>query len=689
MNRKQKKGSKPATRQTEKRVKKITKISKGMKYRMLAAFGVISLLMIGLVVRMVYIIQNEGEEYSKKVLDQQSYSSQVIPFKRGNIYDRNGELLATSIKVYNLILDPKVILSDEKYIEPTITALNKCFGYEVEELRTIINDNSTKSYYVKEKKLTYSQIKEFQEMQANDEKYPNIKGVWFETEYERQYPKNSLASSVIGFTVAGNAGNWGIEEYYNDYLNGTDGRKYGYMNSDNVMEQIVKDATDGNNVVSTIDIYVQNVVEKYIKQYKEEYDPEEIGVIVMNPNTGEILAMSGDNMYDLNAKREWESYYTQEEYAQFIIDYMLKHTKEYNEQTYEEYVATHTEEEVKILDEKIELEALSAYWRNYCISDSFEPGSTAKMFTIAAALDENCIEVTDTYMCDGGEIVGGWNIRCHRRAGHGELSVEQAIAESCNDSLMQIGYKLGADKFVKYQALYNIGIKTGIDLPGEESCENLLFSAENMGPADLATNTFGQNYNVTMVQLASAFSALINGGNYYKPYVVKEIINSNGGVVKENDKTLIKQIITEETSDVIKSGCKLAVEDGTAGSAKVDGYVISGKTGTAEKLPRGTGEYLISFIGFAPYDTPEVVCYTVIDNPKMEGGTNSIPAMTLFSDIMTEILPYLNVFPATEENDQSNTPNTGLESGETYTEGIIEGQESGTGEEESSDTTEE
>lgn len=632
----------------KKNVQKIKKINRGMKYRMLITFGVISLLMIGLVVRMIYIWKNEGTEYSKKVLDQQSYSSQVIPFKRGNIYDRNGELLATSIKVYNLILDPKIMTSDDnKYLEPTLTALNECFGYDVEELRKVVTENSERSYYIYEKKMTYSQIKKFQEMQENTEKYPNIQGVWFETEYERQYPKNSLACNVIGFTSAGNVGTWGIEEYYNQYLNGTDGRKYGYINSDNVMEQTIKDATDGDNVISTIDVYVQNIIEAQVKKYIEEYNPDNIGVIVMKPNTGEILGMTGKNTYDLNNPRDLTSFYTAEELA--------------------------------AMDEKAQLEALNQIWRNYCISDSFEPGSTAKMFTIAAALDENCIEADDKFMCDGHEIIGGWNIRCHRRAGHGELSVEQAIAESCNDALMQIGAKLGADKFVRYQAMYNIGIKTGIDLPGEQSCEGLLFAAEDMGPADLATNTFGQNYNVTMVQLASAFCSLINGGNYYKPYVVKQVMNSDGGIVSETEKTLIKQVITEETSDVIKSGCKLTVEDGTAGSAKVDGYVISGKTGTAEKLPRGTGEYLISFIGFAPYDTPEVVCYTVIDNPKMEGGTNSIPAMKLFSDIMAEILPYLNVFPATEENNQAETPNTGMESGEQYPEGIIEGEDNAAG----------
>ncbi len=629
---------------TNRKIKKIKKINKGMKYRMLVTLGVICILMIGLVVRMVYIWKNEGTEYSKKVLDQQSYSSQVIPYKRGNIYDRNGELLATSIKVYNLILDPKIMTSDDnKYLEPTLTALNKCFGYDIEEIRKIVTENSTRSYYVYEKKMTYTEIKEFMEMQDNSEEYPNIQGVWFETEYERQYPKNSLACNVIGFTSAGNVGTWGIEEFYNEYLNGTDGRKYGYMNSDNVMEQTIKSAVDGNNVISTIDVYVQNIVENQVKKYIEEYNPDNIGVIVMNPNTGEILAMTGKNTYDLNNPRDLSAFYTPEELA--------------------------------AMDDKAQLEALNQIWRNYCISDSFEPGSTAKMFTIAAALDENCIESTDTYLCDGYEIVGGWNIRCHRRAGHGELSVSQAIAESCNDCLMQIGDKLGADKFVRYQSLYNIGIKTGIDLPGEQSCENLLFKAEDMGPADLATNTFGQNYNVTMVQLASAFCSLINGGYYYQPYVVKEIVNSNGGVVSETDKTLIKQVITEETSDAIKDGCKLAVEDGTAGSAKVDGYVISGKTGTAEKLPRGTGEYLVSFIGFAPYETPEVVCYTVIDNPKMEGGTNSIPAMTLFSEIMSEILPYLNVFPATEETDQADSPNAGEISGEQYPEGIIDGED--------------
>lgn len=629
---------------TNRKIKKIKKINKGMKYRMLVTLGVICILMIGLVVRMVYIWKNEGTEYSKKVLDQQSYSSQVIPYKRGNIYDRNGELLATSIKVYNLILDPKIMTSDDnKYLEPTLTALNKCFGYDIEEIRKIVTENSTRSYYVYEKKMTYTEIKEFMEMQDNSEEYPNIQGVWFETEYERQYPKNSLACNVIGFTSAGNVGTWGIEEFYNEYLNGTDGRKYGYMNSDNVMEQTIKSAVDGNNVISTIDVYVQNIVENQVKKYIEEYNPDNIGVIVMNPNTGEILAMTGKNTYDLNNPRDLSAFYTPEELA--------------------------------AMDDKAQLEALNQIWRNYCISDSFEPGSTAKMFTIAAALDENCIEFTDTYLCDGYETVGGWNIRCHRRAGHGELSVSQAIAESCNDCLMQIGDKLGAEKFVRYQSLYNIGIKTGIDLPGEQSCENLLFKAEDMGPADLATNTFGQNYNVTMVQLASAFCSLINGGYYYQPYVVKEIVNSNGGVVSETDKTLIKQVITEETSDAIKDGCKLAVEDGTAGSAKVDGYVISGKTGTAEKLPRGTGEYLVSFIGFAPYETPEVVCYTVIDNPKMEGGTNSIPAMTLFSEIMSEILPYLNVFPATEETDQADSPNAGEISGEQYPEGIIDGED--------------
>lgn len=221
---------------------------------------------------------------------------------------------------------------------------------------------------------------------------------------------------------------------------------------------------------------------------------------------------------------------------------------------------------------------------------------------------------------------------------------------------MAIAAKEGAEIFTTYQKRFNFGMKTRIDLPGEESCANLIFSAANMGPADLATNSFGQNYNVTMVQVAAAFSSLINGGNYYTPHVVKQIVNSNGGVVEEVDKKLVKQTVTKQTSDEIKKGLRMCVEAGTGRTAGVEGYIISGKTGTAEKYPRGNNKYLLSFIGFAPYENPQLVCYVVVDNPDVENQSTTY-ATTLFKDVMTEVLTYMNIFPD-REDDNSNTDNS-------------------------------
>ena len=592
--------------------KQPVKFTRGMSRRLLAMFGLVTIGLVVLCGRLIYIHANEGDDYTIKVLEQQNYSSKVIPFRRGDIVDRNGVTLATSIKVYNLILDPKIILSDgEKYVEPTLEALNVCFGYDIAELNTLINENSTRSYYVYRKKLTYEEIQQFLEMQKNTEDYPNIQGVWFESEYERKYPFSSLACNIIGFTSSGNVGTWGIEEYYDEYLDGVDGREYGYVNNDNIMEQVKKSPENGNSIVSTIDFNIQTIVEKWIAHYKELYTPENLGVVIMDPNNGEILAMSGMNTYDLNNPRDLSSYYTAEQ-----IDAM-------------------TDEEA--------LEALNKIWRNYCISDSYEPGSTVKPFTIASALEEGKVSAKASLLCDGSEHVGGWNIHCHKKSGHGQISLQQAIAFSCNDAMMQLGVLQGTDIFVDYQNRFSFGLKTGIDLPGEASCENLV-KDKNMGASDLATNTFGQNFNTTMIQVASAFSAGINGGYYYQPHVVKQILNSNGGVVENFDKNLIKQVITKETSDILKEGLRMCIESGTGSKVAIDGYTISGKTGTAEKYPRGTEEYLLSFIGFAPYDNPEVVCYVVLDNPVTEGKQSTGQVLEIWKNIMTEVLPYMDIF---------------------------------------------
>lgn len=573
-------------------------------------FVLLVFILLGLSIVILRINDTKGEEYTVKVLSQQNYNSKVIPFQRGDILDRNGVTLATSIKVYNLILDPKLILSDEKFLEPTLEALNQCFGYDKATITQLLQDNKNKSYlvYSEGKGLSYEEIKDFLAITNDTEKNPYVKGVTFESEYDRKYPFSTLASHVIGFTNSGNVGTGGIEQQYDEYLDGVDGREYGYVNSDNIMEKITKDAEPGDTVISTIDINIQTIVEKYIAQWKETYTPEQIAVVVMDPNNGEILAMASGTNYDLNNPRDLTGYATEEEIA-----------------------AMSDEDKLNLLNGKV--------WRNFCVSDSYEAGSTFKPFTVATALELGLVSENDMFLCDGGEQYVGY-IGCHKRAGHGEINIADALAFSCNDVMMQLSVKEGKQLFCDYQTRYGFGAKTGIDLPGEASCEGLLYNPDTMIAQDLAISSFGQGFNVTMVQLISGFSAVINGGNYYEPHVVKQIIKENGSIVLDNSDKLVKQIVTKETSDIIKQGLRNCVDYGTGKSAAVSGYLISGKTGTAQQLAVAKDHYLLSFIGFAPYDNPEVVCYVLMDNPSDD---SSAVTGSLFSAIMSEVLPYLNV----------------------------------------------
>lgn len=596
--------------------KKIKILTRTMKAKLIKVFCLFVLVFIILGGRIYYLHSKSGEEYAAIVLSQQDYTSTTIPYKRGDIYDRNGNVLATSVKVFNLILDPYIMLSKEDYLEPTLDALCTCFGYSREELRQIIYDNADSRYVIKDKQLEYEQIEEFENILADKTKYPDVKGVWFEEEYKRKYPYDSLACSTIGFTVAGDVGNWGIEECYNDRLRGTDGRKYGYVNEDNTMDPIVVKPTNGESIVSTIDIKLQSICEKYIQQWVDEYHPKNVAVAMADPNTGEILAMaSSQNIYNLNSPRDMTRYFPQEQ-----IDAMST----------EEYLAN-----------------LSTIWRNYCISDSYEAGSTIKPFTIGGALEDGKINKDDTFLCDGGEQYSSY-IHCHKRAGHGTLNVEQAIMNSCNDALMQIAAREGVESFCRYQEVFGFGMRTGIDLPGEASCEGLLFSADKMGQTDLACNSFGQNFNVTMVQMMAGFSSLINGGYYYKPHVVKQILNANGGVVSNYDKELIKQTVTKDTSEFLKLALVNTVVAGTGRTAAVPGYDVGGKTGTAQHHDKNDSSYLLSFLGFAPLDNPEVVCYAIVDAPDVPDKGSSSYACKLFSAVMTEALPYMNIFPTKE-----------------------------------------
>ena len=331
----------------------------------------------------------------------------------------------------------------------------------------------------------------------------------------------------------------------------------------------------------------------------------------MNPQNGEILAEASYPNYDLNHPRDLSAYYT--------------------------------EEELEAMGDEEKLDVLNNLWNNFCVSDTYEPGSTFKPFTIAAGLENGTLTGEEGYMCGGVLHVGDHDIHCSNRKGHGPQTLKQSLENSCNVALMEIGESLGAEEFCRYQKLFGFGEYTGIDLPGEGSTEGLLYTPENMDAASLATNAFGQNFNVTMTQLAASFCSLVNGGDYYKPHVVKQIQDENGNVTETKDPVLLKKTISKESSDLIKDYMLGVVQEGTGASAGVEGYDIGGKTGTAEKLPRGNGKYLVSFIGYAPQENPEVVVYVVVDEPNVAGQASSTYATELASDIMEEIFPYLGV----------------------------------------------
>lgn len=598
-----------------------------MQKKLVLLFVAIILAFVFLIGRITYINAANGEDYTRIVLDQQQYDSRTIPFKRGDIVDRNGTKMATSERVYNVILDVKVMTSDEDSIEPTIQVLKDCFEIDEEEVRDLIEESPSSRYNILKKGVDYETYKKFEAIDEDDENYPDVAGIWLEEDYVRTYPYNTLASDVIGFTVDGNVGSNGIEASYNNILNGTDGREYGYLDETSTVERTVKEAVNGDTVVSTIDLQVQSIVEKHILEFNEQHKNEasagegskNTAVIVMNPQNGEILAEASYPNYDLNQPRDLTKYYTQE-----TIDAMS--------------------------DEE-QLETLNSLWNNFCVSDTYEPGSTFKPFTIAAGLETGILTGDETYYCGGVLHVGDHDIHCSNRDGHGTQTLKQALENSCNVALMEIGEALGAEEFCRYQELFGFGEYTGIDLPGEGETSGLLYTPENMDAASLATNAFGQNFNVTMTQLVASFCSLINGGNYYEPHVVKQIQDENGNVTENIDPVLVKKTISEETSEVIKDYMLGVVQEGTGSSAAVEGYDIGGKTGTAEKLPRGNGKYLVSFIGYAPQENPEVVVYVVVDEPNVAAQASSSYATELASGIMSEIFPYLGITKSSETAD--------------------------------------
>ena len=669
------------------------KIDNRIRIKLVALFLLVILAFLILALRVIYISAANGDDYERRVRrqNQQSQESAVIPAKRGDITDRNGTLLATSEKVYNVILDCKVVNTSVKvdgvdtypYVEPTVQALVELLGIDEDEIRKKLTDEETKeSQYQKigdlitvDQRQTFENYQDeyadieaddlTEEEQAEKARRSKIRGVWFEDSYRRIYPLDSQACDLIGFTYTNGTADWGIEGYYSDVLNGTDGRRYSYYGAGDTLEHDIIEPEDGCNVVSTIDVNIQKIIRSKIEEFNvqmaagdsgqaaegasQQKGAENIGVIIMDPNNGEVLGMDSTDWYNLNTPRDLSAYYSEKE-IQAMKDYEDENAQKAanGEETtdYDEATGRHTQ-----------LYALNQLWRNFCISDTFEPGSTAKPMNIAAGFETGAITDEDTFYCDGFENIGGYQIKCSVYPNaHGTETVSDALKNSCNDALMQIAQKMGAVNFQKYQKLFGFGSRTGIDLPGEAA--GVLFSEDAWDDTALATSSFGQGYNVTMIQQIAAFCSVINGGYYYQPRVVSEITDSNGSVVEKIDAKLLKQVISSEVSDKLREYLGIAVEEGTGQSAKVEGYTMGGKTGTAEKVDPETGtrnktDYLVSFIGFAPLDDPQVAIYVVVDRPHTDNQANSVYAQELAKNIMTEVLPYLGLYP------DDGTENTG------------------------------
>ena len=610
-----------------------------MQRKLVMLFMAVILAFVVLIGRITYINVTKGNKYTKVVLDQQNYDSRVIAFKRGDIVDRNGTKMATSERVYNVILDVAVMTDKEEYIEPTKEVLKECFGIEESVVDDLVENSPESRYKILAQDIDYATAQKFKAIDEDNENYPNVKGVWLEDDYTRTYPYGSMASDVIGFTYEGNKGAIGIENAYNDVLNGTDGREYGYFDTESSVERTVKPAKDGNTVVSTIDVTLQNIVERAILEFNQEHSDENspgsknTAVVIMNPNTGEILAEASYPNFDLNNPRDLSILYSEEEW--------------------------------NAMSEEDQLTAMNDLWRNFCVSDAFEPGSTAKPFTVAAGLETGVLNGSETYYCGGQKTVLGVPVSCHYKSGHGTQTIQDAIASSCNVALMDMSEVIGADDFSRYQHIFGFGEYTGIDLPGEATTSALLYSAQDMTELDLATNSFGQNFNVTMTQLVSAFSSLINGGYYYEPHVVKQIRDENGSVIETKDPVLLRKTISTETSEALKTYLKATMDYGTGKRAQVEGYDIGAKTGTAQKLPRSAGNYLLSFIGYAPQDNPEIVIYVVIDEANVGAQDDSSLVLSLSKKIMEEAFPYLGITTIAESEAQAQAQAEGTDFGDT------------------------
>ena len=573
--------------------------------------------------RVAYWKVAHGAEFEQAVKNQQINRYDLVnAANRGSILDRNEQVLAVSTAVYNIVLDPLQLYEENDPEETTRTFTTLCKFFpelKMEDLQYHItldpatNKINTPSHWKYLVKSVERSVKE-------DLEKEDLLGVYFEQTSKRSYPLKTLACHLIGFNNT-----WGLEGYYNEEMTGIPGRSFIlYQGADTVTYQDYA-AEDGSTIVTTLDYTIQQYAEQAVAESMAQWPSNNVASLVMNPNTGEIYAMASANKFDLNDPDE----------PLALSDEAF--TEGWNAMTDEDKSAY-----------------LNNMWRNFCLSDAFEPGSVYKPLVVAAALEEGVITKNSTFYCGGSITVADRKIGCHLKSGHGTVTVEDIMAQSCNPGIIQIAQKLGPEKLYKYQREFGFGQKTGIDLPGE--AEGLLHDKSAIGPTELATIAFGQTFTSTTIQTATAFSALINGGNLVKPYVVSQIVDDDGSVVMEQDTEVTRKVISRKTSDYVRTALKATVDHGTAKKIAIPGYSIGCKTGTAEQGNRARNDlWTLTHMAYFPAENPQYLVFSVIHLPEgYADGVQTTANMT--KQLMENIIKYKNLEP-TEATDNTAVQN--------------------------------
>lgn len=582
---------------------------------------VLMILAVGLLYVLGFLVYRQfvqGAELQRMAIEQQTRES-TVSSNRGVIYDRNGKVLAQNSSVVTITASPKDVKSAGK-IDETAQTLADLLGLDKDDLSQKLNQDT--EHVVIKKKVDVETAAKVREQE--------LKGVFFVDDTKRFYPYGSLAAHVVGFTGTDNQGLSGVEMVYEKYLKGLPGRIISNRNDSPDMQYEKYEGSEGGyNVVLTIDEVIQHFVESELEQACKDHDVRNgAACIIMNAKNGDILAMATYPSFDLN-----DPFTVSDPTVKQQIDALSgdDKTKKYNEE-------------------------INKQWRNKAVVDSYEPGSTFKSITASMALEEGVVSLNEVFHCGGYLKVADTKINCWKTGGHGSITFVQGVEGSCNPVFMTIGARVGAKNFYKYYKAFGFSETTGFDLPGEAS--GSFHDMSRFNEVELATSSFGQTFTVTPLQLVTAYSAITNNGRMVRPHIAKQIIDNDGNVVESFDTHIIRQVISEETSQTMRNILEGVVSRGAGKNAYIKGYRVAGKTGTSEKIPRNNGKYIASFVGFAPSNDPEIIGLVMLDEPMGDSHMGGATAAPTFKNIFDNVLRYMNIEPQYTEEELATLENT-------------------------------